>query len=226
MLPRTPASCRRSREGGYALWALLAASGCAHQVAWQATVLRQRLPPGVTPAYFEGFLRRNRPALVAVLDRQLTARATRYPPGTESPRSSGDRYADAYAQPPDLWAASQRTAANLAAMRLAASKRPDEMSAQDRAALAAYSGWGGLSIQAVASQFPTSFPVPEERGLIHEYYTPTKVWCSRWSPPRASAGSSRPPAAPTSMRSAGSSSSGRSCRLGCSRLSGPQPRAL
>lgn len=35
MLPRTPASCRRSREGGYALWALLAASGCAHQVAWQ-----------------------------------------------------------------------------------------------------------------------------------------------------------------------------------------------
>ena len=140
-----------------------------------ATVLRQRLPPGVTPAYFEGFLRRNRPALVAVLDRQLAARATRYPAGTESPRSYGDRYAEAYAQPPDLWAASQRTAANLAAMRLAASKRPDEMSAQDRAALAAYSGWGGLSIQAVASQFPTGFPVPEERGLIHEYYTPTKV---------------------------------------------------
>ena len=140
-----------------------------------ANVLRQRLPPGVTPAYFEGFLRRNRPALVAVLDRQLTTRATRYPAGTESPRSSGDRYADTYAQPPDLWAASQRTAANLAAMRLAASKRPDEMSAQDRAALAAYSGWGGLSIQAVASQFPTGFPVPEERGLIHEYYTPTKV---------------------------------------------------
>ena len=56
-----------------------------------ATVLRQRLPPGVTPAYFEGFLRRNRPALVAVLDRQLAARATRYPAGTESPRSYGDR---------------------------------------------------------------------------------------------------------------------------------------
>ena len=39
-----------------------------------ATVLRQRLPPGVTPAYFDGFLRRNRPVLVAVLDRQLAAR--------------------------------------------------------------------------------------------------------------------------------------------------------
>jgi hypothetical protein len=53
-----------------------------------ATVLRQRLPPGVTPAYFEGFLLRNRPALVAVLDRQLAARSTRYPPGTEWTASS------------------------------------------------------------------------------------------------------------------------------------------
>ncbi|MCB9679807.1 MAG: hypothetical protein H6737_32170, partial [Alphaproteobacteria bacterium] len=133
-----------------------------------ATVLRQRLPPGVTPAYFDGFLRRNRPVLVAVLDRQLATRRT-------AALSSGDRYAEAYAQPPDLWSASQRTAANLAAMRVAASKRPDEMTAQDRTALAAYSGWGGLSILSAAAQFPTGFPVPEERGLIHEYYTPTKV---------------------------------------------------
>ena len=126
-----------------------------------ATVLRQRLPPGVTPAYFDGFLRRNRPVLVAVLDRQLATRRT-------AALSSGDRYAEAYAQPPDLWSASQRTAANLAAMRVAASKRPDEMTAQDRAALAAYSGWGGLSILSAAAQFPTGFPVPEERGLIQQ----------------------------------------------------------
>ena len=135
-------------------------------------VVRSRLPAGVTPAYFDGFVRRNRTALVAILDRQLAARATRNPTGS---RSTGDRYAEVYAQPPDLWAASQRTAANLAAMRLAARKRPEEMTAEDRATLAAYSGWGGLSIQAVAAQFPTGFPVPEERGLIHEYYTPTKV---------------------------------------------------
>jgi superfamily II DNA or RNA helicase/predicted RNA methylase len=136
-----------------------------------ATVLRQRLPPGVSPAYFESFLRRNRDALVSVLERQLRQRNR----SGSSGLSSGDRVAEAYAQPPDLWAASQRTVANLAAMRVAASKRPDEMSASDRAALASYSGWGGLSIQSVAAQFPTGFPVPEERGLIHEYYTPTKV---------------------------------------------------
>ncbi len=137
------------------------------------TLVGQRLPPGVTPAYYQGFIRRNRPALVAVLDRHLRARRT----GTRSdgPRSSGDRTAEAYAQPPDLWSASQRTVANLAAMRLAARKRPEEMTAEDRAVLAAYSGWGGLSNQAVANQFPTGFAVPEERGLIHEFYTPTKV---------------------------------------------------
>ena len=126
----------------------------------------------MTPAYFDGFGRRNRTALVAILDRQLAARAIRTP--TVS-RSTSDRYAEVYAQPPDMWAASQRTAANLAAMRLAARKRPEEMTARDPATLVVYSGWGGVSIQAVASQFPTGLPVPEERGLIHEYYMPTKV---------------------------------------------------
>jgi hypothetical protein len=82
----------------------------------------------VTPAYFDSFLRRNR----LVLDRQLETRRT-------ASLSSGDRYAEAYAQPPDLWSASQRTAAKLAVIRVAASKRPDEMTAHDRTAL----GQGG-----------------------------------------------------------------------------------
>ncbi len=122
----------------------------------------RNLPPGVSPAYFQGFVRRHRPALVAVLDRHLEARL-------------GNRTGSPPPDAPDLWSASKRTAANLSAMRVAASKRPEEMSADDRAALAAYSGWGGLSLQAVADQFPTGFPVPEERGLIHEFYTPTRV---------------------------------------------------
>lgn len=42
-----------------------------------ASVMRQRLPAGVTPAYFDGFLRRNRPALVAVLDHQLGIHSVR-----------------------------------------------------------------------------------------------------------------------------------------------------
>ncbi len=65
------------------------------------------------------------------------ARATRTPTGS---RSTGDRYAAIYAQPPDLWSASQRTAANLAAMRLAARKRPEEKTIEDRATLGADSG--------------------------------------------------------------------------------------
>lgn len=115
----------------------------------------RHLPPGVSPSYFDGFVRRNRPALVAVLDRHLEARQANRP-GSSPPDA------------PDLWSAAKRTAANLRAMRIAASKRPEEMGAEDRAALAAYSGWGGLSIQAVADQFPTGFPVPEDRGLIHQ----------------------------------------------------------
>ena len=134
-----------------------------------STLVGSNLPTGVSAAYYQGFVRRNRAQLVAILDRQLRARRT----GIRSvdPRPSGHTTT----APPDLWSASQRTAANLAAMRIAASKRPDEMSAQDRAMLATYSGWGGLSIQAVADKFPTGFPVPEPRGLIHEFYTPTKV---------------------------------------------------
>jgi len=128
-------------------------------------VVRNRLPAGVTADYFDSFVRRNRTALVAILAQQLAARGTGNRNGA---RSSGDHAAEAYAQPPDLWSASQRTVANLTAMRLAARKRSEEMTAEDRAMLAAYSGWGGLSLQAVADQFPTGFPVPEERGLIQE----------------------------------------------------------
>ncbi|MBK6580174.1 MAG: Eco57I restriction-modification methylase domain-containing protein [Sandaracinaceae bacterium] len=47
--------------------------------------------------------------------------------------------------------------------------------AEERQTLRAYSGWGGLSIEGAASRFPEGFPVPEARGLIHEYYTPSKV---------------------------------------------------
>ena len=77
--------------------------------------------------------------------------------------------------PAELETPAQRTKANLAAMAIAASKRPSEMTAGDRAILRRYSGWGGLSIERVKDQFPTGFPVPEERGLIHEFYTPAKV---------------------------------------------------
>ena len=127
-----------------------------------AVVVRGNLPPGVTPAYLDGFLTRHRPTLVSVLERNLAR------------RRRGRRPAPVEA-PPELWTASKRTAANLAAMRVAASTPADQLTAADRRVLAGYSGWGGLSIDKVKGQFPAGFPAPEARGLIHEYYTPSKV---------------------------------------------------
>jgi superfamily II DNA or RNA helicase len=72
-----------------------------------------------------------------------------------------------------------RRDANIAAMALAADlqRTPRPLTDHDKLVLASYSGWGGLSIEESASRFPEGFPVPEARGLIHEYYTPSRV-CS------------------------------------------------
>ena len=70
------------------------------------SVVRGRLPHGVTPADLEGFLERHRNTLVGIVEQQLK-------------RST-----------PDLWSPADRTRANLAAMRLLASKAPAEMAAQ------------------------------------------------------------------------------------------------
>ncbi|MBL9102488.1 MAG: hypothetical protein JNL82_16120 [Myxococcales bacterium] len=75
---------------------------------------------------------------------------------------------------PDLQAKPWRTEANLKAMQLVMSKAPGEFTAEDLAALAQYSGWGGLSIEGVKKRFPEGL-VPETFGLIHEYYTPTMI---------------------------------------------------
>ena len=77
--------------------------------------------------------------------------------------------------PAELRTAKDRTDANIKAMVLAASKAPSKMTPADLRTLSLYSGWGGLSIRKAASRFPADFPRPEPRGLIHEYYTPSRV---------------------------------------------------
>ncbi len=132
-----------------------------------ADAVRGHLPPSITPEYLDGFLRRNRPVLLQVIERHLVDL-----PGVlegAGPPAKKSKL------PPELWTAKDRTQANLAAMRIAASKRPEQMTAEDKRVLAGYSGWGGLSIDAHKDEFPAGFPVPEVRGLIHEYYTPSKV---------------------------------------------------
>ena len=127
-------------------------------LAKAALAVRQQAPAlGIEPDYFDGWLARNKDTLLGFLERQLAG----------APDDLGDL--------PEEWTKARRTAANLAAMKVAAAKSPEQMTTDDRRTLAQYSGWGGLDPEAVADQFPAGFPVPEERGLIHEFYTPTKV---------------------------------------------------
>ena len=75
--------------------------------------------------------------------------------------------------------AGARLKANLEAMRVLASTVPGErLSVAKREVLAGYSGWGGLSLDRARGpleRFRGTLPIPEERGLIHEYYTPRAV---------------------------------------------------
>lgn len=124
-------------------------------------VVRANVPPHVGLAYVDGFVARNRDVMVRLIEQNFGEALAR-----KFPRSDL----------PELWSAAKRTAANLAAMKLLATKAPEAMDAADRRVVARYSGWGGLSITKVVDQFPAGFPVPETKGLLHEYYTPMRVW--------------------------------------------------
>jgi len=73
---------------------------------------------------------------------------------------------------PDLLTPAKRTEANIAAIAILTKGEP--YSPSDIKILRSYSGWGGLSIAKIRDRLPPEY-VPEERGLIHEYYTPTAV---------------------------------------------------
>jgi len=112
-------------------------------------VLRDTPPQGYAANDIDAFVRRNRAALIGIIATQLADRE------------------------PDLWTPARRTRANLKAMRKlagGATHRP-----QDRAILARYSGWGGLSLEKVQDKLPDRLPIPDRAGLVHEYYTPSLV---------------------------------------------------
>ncbi len=73
--------------------------------------------------------------------------------------------------------AAQRREANIQAMWLAADleKRPRSLTKQDRLTLLEYSDWGGVGLDKARDYFPPTFPVPEQRQLIHAYFTPPAV---------------------------------------------------
>ncbi len=121
---------------------------------WRAEVAAE-----VGEDYFDGFVRRRRDDLLALFERFLVARAAK--------RRS-------LKAPPDEWTPARRAKANLAAMELIASAEGRNLSKSERKTLLGYSGWGGLSIEKYKTDFPAGWD-PDKFGLVHEYYTPTKL---------------------------------------------------
>ena len=117
---------------------------------------RASLPANFSRPYFDGFVQRHRATIEAVIGAWLAKRAARK------------------ARAPESQTASARTKRNIAAMTVVATRRPQDMTADERHTVLGYSGWGGLSIEGVMDQFPPGL-VPSEFALIHEYYTPTAV---------------------------------------------------
>ncbi|MBA3550314.1 MAG: hypothetical protein H0T76_27885, partial [Nannocystis sp.] len=119
---------------------------------------RASLPPEFPRPYFDDFVLRMRPTLEMLVGAWMARRKT---------KGSGDAA-------PESWTKGARTKRNLEAMRIVATRRPQDMTADERRLVLGYSGWGGLSIEEVMDQFPPGL-VPSEFALIHEYYTPTIV---------------------------------------------------
>jgi superfamily II DNA or RNA helicase/SAM-dependent methyltransferase len=112
-------------------------------------VVRETPPRGLAANDVDAFVQRNRAVLLALIAERLADRE------------------------PDLWTPAKRTKANLAAMEVLAR---GVSASEDRRLLARYSGWGGLSLRpSVRAKFPNGVPIPDKAGLVHEYYTPTRV---------------------------------------------------
>ncbi|MFO0579025.1 MAG: hypothetical protein U1A78_33905 [Polyangia bacterium] len=137
-------------------------------VRFLETALSQQPPPGVTAPFVGRFFAQHRSALAATLA-QLLAQLAAPRPSVAAPEAAAW---SPDALPPDEWPAAARTQANLEALRVLASGA--QVGPAERTTLLRYSGWGGLSIDAVAAQLPPGWQ-PEARGVIHEYYTPSKV---------------------------------------------------
>lgn len=132
-------------------------------------IVRTRLPRGVDIDYLDDFVARNRSMLERVIEQNL-APMLRKMEAANSPIVEDIS---------ELWTAAKRTAANIAAMATAANLYAQKRipNQEERAVLAGYSGWGGLSIQGAAGKFPPGFPAPEERGLIQERVRSRKRSC-------------------------------------------------
>ena len=119
---------------------------------------RASIPPSIPLAYFDAFVLRMRPTLETIVGGFFERRQARRDQSL----------------PPESMTKASRTRRNLEAMRIVATRRPQDMTAEERRTVLGYSGWGGLSIEAVMDQFPPGL-VPDDFALAHEYFTPPRV---------------------------------------------------
>jgi hypothetical protein len=119
---------------------------------------RASLPPNIPLAYFDTFVVRMRPTLESIVGAYFERRQARRD----------------QTLPPDAATKAKRTRKNIEAMRIVATRHPQDMTAEERQTVLGYSGWGGLSIEAVADQFPPGL-VPDDFALAHEFFTPTPI---------------------------------------------------
>lgn len=73
---------------------------------------------------------------------------------------------------PELRSPQLRSRANIEAIKVL--EQPGNDMSANRQALAAYSGWGGLSIEGVKTEIPPAY-LPSPESLIYEYLTPSAV---------------------------------------------------
>ena len=150
-------------------------------------IYRAETGPIVGFDYIDGFIRRRRAELeriIAPLVAMINARAARTR-DREAGIAAGaiDRMLEHGYDPEqqdqavEEWTVKRRTDANLAAMDLLrrVQSAPEWRTIpSERRTLLGYSGWGGLSIEAVKDRVPKGM-TPDTFGLIHEYYTPKVV---------------------------------------------------
>jgi len=139
-----------------------------HVVHRTYRTVAERPPRGVTKAALASFRAREQDHVIEGLARlmQPYAGAIR--------KRLGQRTITDVTELPDAMTALERTEANLHAMTIMARGAP--YTDIERLQLRRYTGWGGLTLAKVAKRFPDSFPVPERRALVHEYYTQERVW--------------------------------------------------
>lgn len=168
--------------------------GSAQATAASVLATAEQRVAARNPAQGEWFARnRNFLSLVATLllsgrgEAQTSPSAVQRPSGTPAPApapSSQQRASPITTPEPsagdldetDPSMNAERTAANVEALQVLSRLQKSGAAASPRevAQLRRFTGFGGLSLKKVADKLPPEL-VPDERALIHEYYTPSKV---------------------------------------------------